>query len=96
MKYVLIGKDATDEKALDRRMANRQEHLDHLKPFVQNGIIEYAIAIKDDSSKPIGSVLVFECDTKQYIQDWLNEEPYVNGNVWETIEIYEGAIPQFE
>jgi uncharacterized protein YciI len=47
----------------------------------------YAVAILDGSDKMIGSVMVCEFESRKSVDEWLEIEPYVVGNVWQNIEI---------
>ena len=60
MQYIVIGYDGTDEKAMDRRLAVREEHLASVKKRFEAGEHLYGAAILDDEGKMIGSVMVVE------------------------------------
>ncbi|MFN8015697.1 MAG: YciI family protein [Acidimicrobiia bacterium] len=94
MNFVLIAYDYAD--ALDRRMAVRESHIARTKVSVDKGFIDFVVALKDKADGHLmGSVIVFNCDSKSDIDEYLKDEPYIKNNVWETIEITEGAIPQW-
>jgi uncharacterized protein YciI len=87
MQFLLIGYDGTDAAALDRRMAVREEHIARNDKLKEDGHLHFAVAILDEGGKMIGSSLIYEFDKKEDLDQWLKEEPYVFGNVWQKIEI---------
>ena len=87
MQFLVTGYDGTDEKALDRRMAVREDHIERNDKLRDAGHLLYAVAILDHSNKMIGSCLIYDFDTRDQLDEWLKEEPYVTGNVWQKIEI---------
>jgi uncharacterized protein YciI len=87
MQFLLIGHDGTDEGALDRRMAVREDHIARNDKLRDAGHLLYAVAILDDGGKMIGSSLIYEFESRADLDDWLNVEPYIFGNVWQKIEI---------
>lgn len=87
MQYIVIGYDGTDEKAMDRRLAVREEHLASVKKRFEAGEHLYGAAILDDEGKMIGSVMVVEYPSREELDKWLKNELYVVGDVWRKIEI---------
>jgi len=90
MQYLVIGRDYAD--AAERRQAQRQAHLDGVKKMKEEGKILYAVAMLKDG-KMVGSVMVFNFENEAELEQWKQQEPYVTGKVWETVEIMEGAVP---
>jgi uncharacterized protein YciI len=88
MQFVVIAYDGTDEGALERRMAAREAHLKSAKELFEEGKWLYAVGILNDEGKPIGSMIVCDFASRDELeQQWLNDEPYVVGNVWKEIKI---------
>lgn len=87
MQYIVTAYDGTDEKALERRLAVREQHLKGIEENFQTGRHLYGGALLDNAGKMIGSVMVVEYDTRQELDKWLENEPYVVGNVWQKIEV---------
>jgi uncharacterized protein YciI len=87
MQFLVTGYDGTDEKALERRMAAREAHLALGDKMMQEGKMLYAAAILDDNNKMIGSVIICDFETREELDEWLDIEPYVKGNVWKKIEV---------
>lgn len=87
MQYIVTGFDGTDEKAMDRRLAVREEHLESVKKRFEAGEHLYGAAMLDDAGKMIGSMMVVEYPSREELDKWLKNEPYVTGDVWRKIEI---------
>jgi uncharacterized protein YciI len=96
MQFVVIAYDGTDEKALERRMAVRPEHLKQAEKWHENGQWLYAVGILNERGNLIGSVIVCEFASEEALwREWLDHEPYVLGKVWERIDIHPARIPPF-
>ncbi|MFH2092233.1 MAG: YciI family protein [Pseudomonadota bacterium] len=93
MQFIVIGLDGKDKNALDRRMAAREGHLAMAKKMADTGNWLYAVAMLNDEKKMVGSVIVCEFESREALKkEWLDNEPYVLGNVWEEIQITEAAV----
>ena len=95
MQYLIIAYDGKDEKALERRMRIREDHLKLAKENYKNGILLYAAGILNDDGNMIGSVLLCEFPSRKELDQWLKIEPYVTGNVWQTIDVSRAQVPRF-
>ena len=87
MPFVILAKDYTDDAALDRRMAARDAHLALSDEAVKRGEQLMGAAMLDADGKMVGSTMVVDFPTRADVDAWLAEEPYVTGNVWESIEV---------
>jgi uncharacterized protein len=88
MEYVVIAYDGKDENALQRRLAVRGQHLEMAKQLIHEGKMLYGAAILDEKdNKMIGSVCIYNFNSRQEFDAWLKTEPYVTGNVWQQIEV---------
>ncbi len=88
MQFLVIGKDGKDKNAPKRRMAARQAHLKLGDEMEQSGERWYGAVLLDDSGKMIGSMAVMDFPSEKELQVWLKHEPYITGNVWESVEIF--------
>ncbi len=96
MQFIVIGRDGTDENALDRRMAAREAHLETAGKMHETGRWLYAAAILNDDGNMAGSMIVCDFDSRKALEEeWLDNEAYVKGNVWETVEIKQAAVAPF-
>lgn len=88
MQFIVRGLDGTDENALDRRMAARENHLKMAKKMYQSKHWLYAAAILNTEDNMSGSVIICEFESEDEMKAiWLDHEPYILGNVWKTVEI---------
>lgn len=88
MQFVIIGLDGIDEKALDRRVAARQEHIIMGDKLLASGNLWYGAALLNDDGTMKGSMYVMDFPSEKEFKEWLNKEPYVVGRVWENITIH--------
>jgi len=96
MQFIVTGYDGKDDKALDRRMAARDEHLALAEKMHHTGKWLYAAAILSDKGSMIGSMIVCEFESEEALkQEWLDREPYVLGDVWEKIDIRQAKVAPF-
>lgn len=93
MPFLVIGKDYAD--GYERRMEQRSAHLDYLRKLSSESKMYVAAGLLSEDKKLNGSASFFTVDTKEEVEELLKSEPYVVGNVWETIEIIPCLIPDF-
>ena len=97
MQFLILGYDGQDEKALDRRLAVRDAHIAFGDKLRDAGNLLYGTAILSDEGKMCGSMLVAEFNSRDELEAWLENEPYVTGKVWERVEISPCKVgPSFE
>ncbi|MDQ0257776.1 uncharacterized protein YciI [Evansella vedderi] len=87
MQYIITAYDGTDEKALERRLGLREEHLKLIESRFEKGEHLYGGALLDEDGKMIGSIMVVDYPTREALDEWLKVEPYVVGNVWQRIDV---------
>ncbi len=87
MQFIINAYDATDEGALDRRMAVRPDHLENIKKVKERGSVICAGGMTSPEGRVIGSFLVMEFATREMLDDYLKTEPYVVNGVWEKITV---------
>ena len=85
MQFLVIAYDYKD--ASDRRMAARDQHIALGNKMRDAGELLYAVAILNDESKMIGSVYILEVSSRQKIDEWLSNEPYMKQKVWDTVQV---------
>ena len=89
MQFLVLGYDGCDDKALERRMAVREDHLAGSQRMYAAGRWQDSGALLDDAGTMIGSFIVCDYASREELEsDWLNHEPYVIGEVWKKIEIH--------
>ncbi|PCF93944.1 YciI family protein [Vreelandella nigrificans] len=88
-QYALVAYDYTDDGALNRRLACREAHLDGLRSLYRSGNFASGGVLLNDEGKMIGSNAHFKFASREELEDWLAQEPYMTGNVWERVDIRE-------
>ena len=88
MQFLIIGLDGTDNEAHARRESARAAHIALGDKLVASGNMWYGAVLLDENEKMKGSMLMMDFKSKTELQEWLDQEPYVTGNVWKTIEIH--------
>jgi uncharacterized protein YciI len=93
MQFVVIAHDYKEEKALERRMAVREEHLKNAGKMFEEGKLIFASALLDDNGKMNGSVMFVNFSSEEELRrEWLEKEVYVTGDVWEKVEIRKAKV----
>jgi uncharacterized protein YciI len=95
MYFLLIGMDGIDADALARRQAVRAEHLELAQQFKAAGKIVMAAARLHEDGSMAGSVIIYSADSRDQLDRWLIDEPYITGDVWRDISIEEVKVPPF-
>ncbi len=70
---------------LDRRMEVRPRHLEGMARLGSHVVC--AGGLLDEAGKMKGSVLVMDFQSREELDDYLANEPYVTEHVWEKIEV---------
>ncbi len=87
MQFLLTAYDGTDDQAPERRMKVRADHLEKVDKMIKEGVLLLGGAILSDDGKMIGSMIVYEFPDRQTLDERLKDEPYINGKVWQKINI---------
>lgn len=87
MQFILIAYDGTDPGAPGRRMKVREKHLEGAKKLKESGTLIWGGAILDHKNNMTGSVVIYEYESREKLDEMLREEPYITGNVWQKIDI---------
>ena len=86
-QYLIIAHDGKDDDALNRRKEVRPLHLAGAKKLKNNGNFVIGGAMLDDNSNMRGSIMIVQFETQADFQNWYDNEPYITGGVWKTIEV---------
>lgn len=93
MQFLVIAHDAKDEKALERRLAVREKHLEFAEEMFKQGKWLFASALLDENGNMNGSVIACDFSSEEVLRKlWLDSEAYIVGNVWEDITIRKAKI----
>lgn len=92
MQFVVTAMDYTDAGALERRMAQREEHLRGVRELIAKGHFLSGGAILDGNGRMTGSTLHLEFPDRATLDAVLQGDPYVRGKVWERIDVREARL----
>lgn len=87
MQFLITAYDGTDDLAQERRAAARPAHIEGAHSLKENGNVLIGGAILDDDGNMIGSSLVVEFESRDELDTWLNNDPYITGNVWQDVTV---------
>jgi uncharacterized protein len=93
MHFLVTAYDGTDELAPSRRQAAREGHLTSIEKLKAQGKALYGAALIDDKGGMVGSLVIYEFDSREEFDAYLKDEPYVTGKVWEKIEVKPCRVP---
>lgn len=89
MQYVVTAMDFTDPQALSRRIACREDHLAGIRKMIKAGTFLSGGAILDAQGKMVGSSVHVEFESREQLNDWIRNDPYTVGKVWDRIDVRE-------
>jgi len=87
MQFVVTALDHSDPEALQRRLANREAHIAGARKLMAEKRFLSGGAILDDAGRMIGSTLHVDFPDQASLEQYLQQDPYVSGRVWDRIEI---------
>ena len=87
MQFLILAHDATDADALKRRMEHREAHLACIARYKAAGHMHIGAALLDGAGTMTGSAIIAEFPSREGLEAWLAEDPYVTGKVWGKIEV---------
>ena len=97
MEYLIIGWDGEDTEAPKRRAAVRERHLALGDKMLAEGTLRYAAAILGEDGAMTGSCMIVRFDSRDKLDEWLEKEPYITGDVWRKYEVRQcKSGPSFE
>lgn len=88
MHFLLIAYDGSDVGAKDRRLAVRAEHFKRAREAAADGTLVVGGAILNDEGEMTGSAVILNCGTREDAEAWIESDPYVAGNVWQSISLH--------
>jgi uncharacterized protein len=87
LQYLITAMDGDDESALERRMAVRPAHFVKARELKAAGNFIMGGAILDKDGNMRGSMMVVQFSTEEELKQWMDNEPYVAGKVWQHIDV---------
>lgn len=88
MQFVIIGLDGTDKDAPARRQAVRQDHIKMGDELLASGNLWYGAALLHDDGSMKGSMYVVNFESEEKLQEYLDKEPYIVGDVWHDVTVH--------
>ncbi len=83
MQFIVKAYDG--KGMLEKRMAVRPRHLEGMARLGAHVVC--AGGLLDDEGKMKGSVLIMDFQSREELDNYLANEPYVQEHVWEKIEV---------
>ena len=83
MQFVVKAYDGDGK--LEKRMAVRTRHLENMSSI--KGKVICAGGLLDNEGKMKGSLLILDFDSRELLEEYLQTEPYITSQVWETVEV---------
>lgn len=87
MQFLVTAYDGTDEQAQSRRAAARPAHIEGAQILKDNGKLLIGGAILDEAGQMIGSSLIVEFEDRSALDEWLTNDPYTTGGVWQDVTV---------
>ncbi len=87
MQFLVTAYDGNDAEAPQRRAAARPAHLEEAARYKEAGNIIIGGAILDEQEQMIGSTLCVEFESREALDQWLQNDPYVTQGVWQDIVV---------
>ena len=86
-QFLILADDYKDPDALSRRLFVREKHLERMR--IEKAAKRFIIggAKLNEQGKMHGSMLIVQLENEAAVKDWVNEDPYITGTVWEHVEI---------
>ncbi|MBR3202817.1 MAG: hypothetical protein IKF60_04435 [Solobacterium sp.] len=83
MQFIVTAHDGAN--MLEKRMEVRPRHLEGMAKLGTHVVC--AGGLLDEAGKLKGSVLILNFETREELDQYLKNEPYVLEHVWETIDV---------
>jgi uncharacterized protein YciI len=91
--YAVIAYDSTDPGTFERRMLVRPAHMANGEKMMADGSFLFGGGILDGAGKMAGGVLIVDFETRDEIDEWLKNEPYIVNKVWDRVEVHPFLVP---
>ena len=85
MQFIVTAHDG--ESMLDKRLEVRPRHLENMARVKEKGTVICAGGILDSEGKMAGSVLVLDFATRDLLEEYLANEPYIIEKVWADVTV---------
>ncbi len=87
-QYLIYAWDGTDAEAMERRMKTRPDHFISAKQLKASNNFIIGGALLDEQGEMKGSMMLVQFETRDGLDQWMKQEPYITQNVWQKIDIH--------
>ncbi|PVV05222.1 hypothetical protein BB560_000271 [Smittium megazygosporum] len=96
-QFLVTVRDFSDPDCINRRLSVREAHLTEAKKNYANKLISKPGALVDDSGKMVGSMIIYNLDSKEEVLEALKKDVYTSSKVWDlsTAQIDQFKTPNF-
>ena len=93
-QFLILANDYKDAEALQRRLSVREQHLQRVREEKLKGKFVIGGAKLDEAGQMKGSMLVVDLENEAAVREWINQDPYITGRVWDEIDIIPFRVAQ--
>jgi uncharacterized protein YciI len=86
-QFLILAEDYKDDDALNRRLSVREAHLKRVREEKAEGRFILGGAKLNEHGNMYGSMLIVQLENEEAVHEWLKDDPYVTGKVWEHIQV---------
>ena len=86
-QFLVLADDFNDPDALQRRLGVRKQHLARMKEEKGKGHFISGGAKLNDAGQMYGSMLVIELPDINAANEWIRQDPYITGRVWDKVQV---------
>lgn len=86
-QFMIQAKDHTDAEALQRRMSVRETHLARMHQEKEKGIFLIGGAFLNEEGNMMGSMILLSLPDEESVWQWIDEDIYKTGKVWNEITV---------
>jgi uncharacterized protein len=94
VKFMVLAWDVPGESGVALRDELRAAHMDTISARFRDGSVILGAGIYDDSSVVRGSLVVLDCESRAFVDSYLESEPFQIGGLWERVEVHELKMPE--
>ena len=87
-QFLILAEDYKDADALSRRLSVREAHLNRMRAEKAEGRFVIGGAKLNEQGNMHGSMLIVQLENEDAVKQWVQEDPYLTGKVWEHINIF--------
>lgn len=92
MQFVVLGYDGEDAEAPARRKKVRADHIAMGEELLKSGNLWYGAAMIAEDGSMSGSMYFMDFPSRKALDEYLDKEPYVVGNVWQRVEVIPASV----